>query len=351
MTKSLIISDIRSNSTNGISTGHYVPVSRMYQKIFVDVIDVKVAGGSVYKKYFSDSELLPLPYSVSHASLFGRLNILNNCRALFQLGQGNIIVMQHSAVVTALIAIILFYHRKNSLYLILYNNEGIRSFISRQIFRLAKSKISGIICPNDTIGHLYNLPYCVVPDYIYSGEQHDKPLLAFEEKKYDFCIVGRIAPGKGIVETARKFVGTQYKIIIAGKPENELLEKELHDVCDKADNITLKIGYVSDENYSLYLSQSRYTILNYQGEYSKRSSGVVYDTIFADVPVIGCRCSALQFVEDEHIGYLYESLDDFNVSEIMNKELYEDYLKSIDLYRYKHKDYIMKLKQFLKIKE
>lgn len=351
MTKRLVISDIRSNSINGISTGHYVPIARMYKKLFVDITDVKIAGGPVYKKYFRESELLSLPYSVSHASFLGRLKILKNCRALFQLGKGNIIVMQHVAVATALLAIFLFYHRNANLYMILYNNEGKSSFISRLFFRLAKNKILGVICPNDDIGRLYNIPYCVIPDYIYCGENNQRALLAFEKKTYDFCIVGRIASGKGVVESAKKMAGTRYKILIAGKPENEMLENELRDVCDKADNITLKIGYISDEDYSSYLSQSRYTILNYQEEYSKRSSGVVYDTIFAGVPVVGCRCSALQFVESEHIGCLYDSLDDFDISEIMNKDLYEDYLKAIDLYKEKHKRYITKLEQFLRMKE
>ncbi|MDO4931777.1 MAG: hypothetical protein Q4E63_03865 [Prevotellaceae bacterium] len=351
MTKLLVISDIRSNSVNGVSTGHYVPVARMYAKLFAGIVNVKVAGGTVYANYFSDTELLSLPYSVSHTSLLGRLNILKNCRALFGYNKGNIIVMQHSAVVTALIGIFLFYHGNSNLYMILYNNEAKRSFISRCFFGLVKTKISGIICPNDDIGRLYNLPYCVVPDYIYVGDSNKQPLLAFEDKTYDFCIVGRIAPGKGVVECARKLVGSHYKILIAGKPENEILENALYEVCRKADNITLRFGYVSDEDYSSYLSQSRYTILNYQGEYSKRSSGVVYDTIFAGVPVIGCRCSALQFVEDEHIGYLYDSLDDFDVSKVMKCERYNDYLKAIDLYRAKHKEYRIKLEQFLKIKE
>lgn len=97
----------------------------------------------------------------------------------------------------------------------------------------------------------------------------------------------------------------------------------------------------------IYLKQIYY----FQGEYSKRSSGVVYDTVFAGVPVVGRRCSALLFVEKEHIGFLYDSLDDFDISEIMNRKLYEDYLKAIETYKIKHKTYIAQLAQFLKIKE
>lgn len=347
--KTLYIADIRSNESDGKSTGHYIPVAKMYQKLFSDYVHVKVAGGPIYKRYFNESELLDLPYTVRHTSIFGRLHILRNCIYLFKAAKGQTIVIQHSAVITALIAIALFYRKDSELYMILYNNEGLRYSFGRLMYRFAKNKINGIICPNDMVGRLYNRPYCIVPDYIYSGDDKNKKKKSFEEKLYDFCIVGRIAPGKGVVESAKKIANTKYSMIIAGKPENEDLANELRKICADADNITLKLGYVSDEDYASYLSKSKYTILNYQGEYSKRSSGVVYDTIFAGVPVVGCRCSALQFVEDEGIGYIYKSLEDFNPEEIMNPNLYKKYQAAIDSYRHRHRQYITKLADFLKI--
>lgn len=42
-----------------------------------------------------------------------------------------------------------------------------------------------------------------------------------------------------------------------------------------------------------YLEASKYAILNYSGEYSNRSSGVVFDTLFNGVPVIGKKCQYL----------------------------------------------------------
>lgn len=345
--KRIIVADVRSNSINGISTGHYVPVAAMYKRILSNINEVKIAGGPVYTQYFKEDELLHLPYNVCHTSLLGRLKVFLNCRKLFQEGRNDVVVLQQSATITVIMYLAMFYRRTSRLYMILYSNEGLRNRIGQIFYGLAKKKIDGVICPNKMIGALYDRPYCLVTDYIYTGELSALPSVPFRKKQYDLCIVGRIAPEKGVIESAKKIAGTPYRMIIAGRPEDEAMANELCAVCDGVNNITLKLGYVSDEDFKKYIINSKYAFLNYQGEYSKRSSGVVYDTIFLDVPVIGCRCSAFRFIEEENLGYVYNSLDSFDLSILSDENLYDSYVKAISHYKGKNMQYITKLQVFL----
>ena len=84
--------------------------------------------------------------------------------------------------------ILLFFHKKSKLFFIQYSLEGLRNRIGRIFFRLAKHKIDGIICPNEDVGNGYGLPYCVVPDYIYTGtsETSKTPVVWFKIAKFLF---------------------------------------------------------------------------------------------------------------------------------------------------------------------
>ena len=350
MKKTLYIADLRSHCVNGISTGHFFPIAAMYQLLFDNSCDVVVAGGPVYKKRFKDENLLLLPYNVCGTSLKDKWHIMKNAIKLFREAKNQTIVIQQGSVVTVLIAIALLYRRTSNLFMIQYSNEGVRSFFKRIIYYFAKNKIDGMICPNDEVGKAYGIPYCVVPDYIYTGSQEFDLIESKQQYLYDFCMVGRIAEEKGFVDVAKFFAKTKYMIVIAGKTQNAELESKLRLVCEGASNIKLHIGYVSDEEYKNYLESSKYTILNYQGEYSRRSSGVVYDTLFAGVPVIGRKCTALDFIEDNKVGFLYTDLNDLNegcLNKLMDGECLNRFKKNIENYKKIHVQYKKKICQFV----
>lgn len=344
----IYISDIKSNVNNGKSTGHYIPVAKMYQRIFQQD-NVIVAGGPIYKKYFDESELLSLPYNISRTSLLNKIKTMKNCIRLFNAAKGNTIILQQSSVITSFIGILLFYHSKSKLYLIQYSNECLKSKTGRFLYRLIKNKINGIICPTDNLGKMFDRPYCVVPDYIYTKEKNQERIAYkdFEKTKYDFCILGRIAPEKGVIESAQKLAKTKYKILIAGRAQTKDLEYKLRRICSDANNIDLILDYISDEQYIQYLNQSKYALLNYQQTYSERSSGVVFDMLFNDVPVIGKECFTLNFIREENLGYLYSCLDNFSPELVMHKELYYRYIVNINSYRKKHAKLMKKLKNFI----
>ena len=255
-------------------------------------------------------------------------------------------VLQQAATATIIFFLSFVKKPKCKLYLICYDDNGIRSKFKKIVYTLAKKKIDGIICPNASIGEAYDLPYCVVPDYIYTGTTEDN-VKSIADKLFDFCLVGRLSPEKGAVEIVKKLRNSKFNILIAGKPQDKEIESNLKEMCHQANTIELHLGYVSEEDYKRYISVSRYALLNYQGEYSLRSSGVVYDMIFAGVPVVGRRCKALQFIEENDCGFLFDSLDELYGKK--DKELgeYNTYMRGISKFKKAQKVYIEKLYNFI----
>ena len=95
------------------------------------------------------------------------------------------------------------------------------------------------------------------------------------------------------------------------------------------------------------LSESRYAILNYSDDYSKHTSGVVYDIVFSCCPVVGRRCGALKFIEDNKIGFLYDDIDSFDAKRFLQEHRREEFLPMIDDYLAKHQLYARQLKEFV----
>lgn len=340
------IADIASKSTNGILIGHYATVAGNYQT----TIGCTIIGGPIYKKYFPHLTPIQLYYDSNSNENIIRQKIkqLLNCKRLFSIAQNNTIILQHSALATSLIGILLFKKKQTKLFLITYNNEGYNSWLKKFLYRLTKKKINGIICPNDDVGQGYELPYCTVPDYIYTGNLNNIKRVPYEDKSYDFNIIGRLSPEKQPVEIAKKFANTNYKLLIAGKAQTLNLKSELEQICRNAPNITLKLQYINDEDYYKYIRESRYSILNYSDEYSNRSSGVVYDMIYNGIPVIGRKCKALLFIEENNLGLLYNDLENLDLSIVHNKDMHLQFIKNIEIFCKKQTLYINKLNTFIK---
>lgn len=347
--KRLIIADIKSYNNNGKSTGHYYAVAQNYLDLFSDICDVKVAGGLIYQNKFSKNQLFALPNETGPNNSFfiNKLNIIKNAYYLFHNTKyEDVIIMQKSGSITMFITIALFASKKrNKIYFIEYDTESINSKIKQIIYSIAKKKIRGIICPNKMVGNAYKIPYCVVTDYIYYKQNQVR--LNFSEKIYDFCVIGSIWPDKGVIEVADFFKNTNYKLIIAGKPCDNTIKNRLLSIAKECSNIKLHLDYISEDEYYKYIRESKYSILNYKGCYNERSSGVVFDMIFNGTPIIGHRCNAFKFIEDENLGILYKDIENIDLSKILKIDIYNSYINNIDDYLYKQAEYRDKLFNFL----
>lgn len=354
--KRLIIADVKSINNKGKSLGHYFAVAQNYLDLYSDCCKVYVAGGPIFKTRFEEKDVFKLPYDfiVGQNWLKNKWRVLMNCKYLFKNTLADdIIVLQHSGASTTLLGIVIFANKKNNLYLIQYDTNAISSLLKRMIYKLAKNKIRGIICPNSRIENAYKKRCCIVTDYIYSNDKN-KHFKSFSERQYDIAIVGRINEDKGVVEAARYLAGTKYKVIIAGKCDNKYTLEQLKNVLDKdgtpVANIELHIGFISEESYYDYIRNSRYVILNYRGDYENRSSGVVLDSLFCGTPVLGRNCNALNFIKQMHIGYLFDDITTINLDVVINESKYEEYQAGIKNYIDKQKEQRKEVVKFLNLK-
>ena len=345
----IYIADIQSicNAKNQC-VGHWFALAKNYIALFKEKCDVVVAGGPVYREEFGKYSYLSLPKNVNDGMgcLSRYLAFYLNARYLFNQAQRQTIVMQYGSPFSTHIAVLLGY-KKSNVYLIEYSTVGIQGLFKQIVWTFLKRKICGIICPSEKVGKNFSVPYCVVPDYIYTGEDF-KFSSSYYDKKYDFCVIGRLNKDKGILEIINALKNKGCSVLIAGKPDSQDYYNSIYQSACGASNIELHLDYLSTIEYQTYLNQSRFAILNYQSEYSNRSSGVVFDTLFAGLPVIGNRCFSLQFIEDNGLGMVLDNLNDIDVNLILNESFYNKCLANIADYCKENKKSSENLVSFIK---
>lgn len=347
----VIIADIHSKSENGKCTGHFFFFAENYKNVLDSDFEVVIAGGPVYKQRFSKEILISLPFDfvVGESKVINTLRSLYNSFCLFRkVKHGDIVIMQQARPVTSFVGIILFLWAKCRLFSVQYSKVPLKKRIYKTIFNLSKYKIDGILCPNEDVGKAYGIPYMVIPDYVFVEKMNNNTLIPYKDKLYDFCIVGRLNSDKGVAEMVKFFKNKKYKLLVAGNPDDKSYGEEIRALCDGADNITLRLGYLEDSEYISYIRESRYSILNYQNEYSTRSSGVVYDFVFNDVPIIGRECEAFNFVCCNNLGCVFRDFSSYDWEHLFDEAVYDEFLKNIRIYKQTHKHIIGNFKSFLK---
>ena len=348
----VIIADLKSNNNYGVCTGHYYALAENYRDVFSTYCEVKIASGPIYLKRFKKEEMLLLPYDyiAGESKIKNLVRMFLNARFLFkQVRKDDVVIIQQSQPAMILFVLLLSFWGQCRLYQIQYSDEPMQRPLFKMMMKLFRKRIAGLICPNDIVGKAYCVPYIVVPDYIYVEREKTNKNTDFSKKKYDFAVVGRITSAKGVAETVKNMLGKDYSLLVAGTDQDKVFDQTLIDAATRSGNVKLDLSYISEEDYDNYIKSSRYCILNYQGYYAERSSGVVLDTIFRDVPVVGRKCRALQFVEDNKLGFLYDDINEFDFSKLLDEKMYASYLESIKVYKMEMLNYQKKLAVFLNI--
>ena len=236
------IADINSLMTaEGKSQGHYVAIFQNYVDVLKDYADVIVAGGSVYQKHFSD-RFFALPYNAR----FGMNRLLNkwqnlmNLRALFKQVGSDTVVFQSSSLLMVWLGTLLFAQKNCYVFIINYSADfgGRGSLLQKLIYNLARRKITGNICTSEAVGKALVRPYCVVPDYIYTGMARLPQTAA--DFKFDFAIVGIVNRSKGVLEAAKKIAQNKYTLFIGGRILDDSLRYELRKIAANRPNVILQ---------------------------------------------------------------------------------------------------------------
>jgi len=326
----LVIADTKSYNKNGKSTGHYFAVAKNYQEALEDYFQVEVAGGPIYSMSFGEYQKLRYDSIEGKSGIINKLHTIQNTVQVINNNEDAIIILQSNAVVTTFLGLLFSKHHPQ-IYSIQYNLMALDSPLKKGIYRLAKNRIKGILCPRDDIGKAYDKPYCVVPDYYVTQTKIDKNMIE-SGKEYDIGIVGIITEDKGVIKAIEVLCKTSLSVVIAGSPANEDIRKRIISICKDYNNIKLVLDYISEEEYDKYIRVSRYCVLNYSEAYSNHSSGVVYDILYRGTPIIGRRCGFLDFIEENRIGYLYKDIQDFEWKVVRDENAYQNIIKQLKVY-------------------
>lgn len=314
--KKVIIADIVSLKKDNKIFGHYGKVATMYHELLKEKADVYIAGGPVYEKQFKSlNNIIRLNYDTpignhskfkkmkyKYFSVINGVNLINN-------STDSIIIFQPYSIVVISLVLIFSNISNNKIYLISYKNE-LNSKFKKWIFKLIKSKVSGIIHSQKKLSTYYQLPSIVVPDYIYTNQNI---VTVTDIPQYDFGVVGIMSEGKDIEGVIKRFSNTDYKVLIAGFFEDKTRFNKLNQI--KTDNITIIDKYLDDKEYEKCISNIKYIILPYKDYYKNATSGVIYDILFKMKPVIAPNYDVFKFIEENEIGVLYSnSIENLDIS-------------------------------------
>lgn len=341
------IVDIRSSSNNGKPSGHYFTVAHNYQKILSEKYDTYVVGGPVYRSDFN--KYIPLPFDTigSCNKYLNILRVVINCIKSLCLTYKGTVIFQCSAV-SIIFLLLSIFTVKNKPYIILYDSNLITGG-KKRLFDLCKKKLSGIICPDETIGKIAGISYVVLSDYIYT----EKVLVTENEKiKYDIGVFGIVSKGKGVLEIAKEAVKRNKTIIIAGRASMET--KDAEDIAElrtlsKANaNIIWIDDYIPDDMFNDYIKACRYIILNYDSSYAERSSGVIFSALFNGRPVIARNWKFASILKQYDMGVLFEKIDDIAWDTLLQEEVFYKYQNNIHKYLEFQMNEIASLNEFIK---
>lgn len=342
--ENIVIADIASIRVGANIFGHYGKIAQMYINMFKGTHCVKIAGGPIYKGIGKNTILLPYDHSLKEMKgSWGQLRFKLRCIAngihLFSKVKNSVIICQPYSFASWMTSII-FSPQKSKVYLIEYKNE-LSSKANRFLFKIAKRKIDGVLCPSKEVGEKYQLPYFCVTDYVYDKSENP----TFEEKcDFDFGVFGIMSSGKDVMHVIRTFAGTRYRVLIAGFCGGRYEEF----MKESAPNITIIDKYLSDEEYSSSIQRTKIVILPYKDDYKNQSSGVVFDVLFRGKPVLTRKYDTFRFIDSCGIGETYVTeINEVDLDAMVKKAQSGEYYEQIKKFIAENKLQVELLEKFI----
>lgn len=336
MKKLLIIDPLSLHNENGNIIGHSMQLTKNYSQLFSKYFKVKIAGKHEYENQFQKS-FVKLPFSIN----FGNSNLIQGfidkfkiaINIIYALRQESDYYILYSCSKISLLISLPFLPKKR-LFIIDYKIS------SKNPINAFYPKIAGFLTsqPSNSYGLVDSF---LMNDYYYNSTFWKSQI---QKKIYDFSCVGNISLGKQIEDVVTKFQNTDYKVLISGIFEDKNRLKTIQELASS--NITIKDGYLSENEYHNIIKKSRYIILPYNKNYDTHTSGVVYDAIFNGTPIIGTNVTALNIVKEFNLGMCFNTINEIDLNETEKKYPYfqtniEHYLQEDHLRFQKLVDFIL----------
>lgn len=348
--ETVVIADIKSQISDGEIIGHYVAVANNYNDVLKEDYNVQIAGGPTYSKYFTDAILLKHDTESGKGKIRNQIFALQNAFEVIKKVKKDILIFQHNGMMSILFALLTSKVKCKVFLIQYYDTVNERGIFSRWLFNAVKKKITGILCPGNSVGKIFDMPYCVVPDFFYKKNISSNSIELPQD--IDFGFYGVVSYDKGVLEAVRRLGQYDCSIVVAGRAGKLDIDKEmiaeLLEYAKKNRRIVVDLRFLSTNEYESYIKRTRYCVLNYSGVYMNRSSGVIFDALYARKPVLVKRRDLTKFVEEWNLGFAYDSIDEVNFDFIMRDDVYRKYQENIEIYLTEQERQIEKLIQFIK---
>ncbi len=317
---------------------HYINVfnslSTIISKSFSNY-EIVFAGVSKYKEIIDNTNFLCLPYSIEEKhdkNLFFRLKRgyveLKNNKFLFTNKEKGIFILQSSSFLIQLLSLAFSkkkYFLNKKILIIIYKNpfkdkSFIKRTLSKFLYFLTKNKIAYFLVSTELLKNEIGENSILLPDYFI--ERSNKSEIV--KKEFDFGIFGYINPDKGceeIIHFAKKY---NYKLLIAGKFYQKEYFEHLKTVVNNSKNIKIINKFMSQKEYEQYLNSCKFITFNYKIDYN-RSSGVFYEALKYNIPIIARKSYFFKVVDEFNLGVTFNEvseidrkLKNFNYSNVQN---------------------------------
>lgn len=306
---SILIADCLSVVNNkGSPVGHYIYFNKDMYRVLKEQFKVVVACSAEYSHHIEGKTLLINPsITVSSKKFYrhfvSRYILFSKVIKVLKSGYKNIIIQQ-AFLPIVLIGLLFTRTHDKKVYIFIYsdilNGRGFKKRIYRLIYKLAYNKISGIITTMPELAYIYQKKSLIISDY-FNRKIKDKSKIY----TYDIGVLGLINKWKDVEAVVAAFMGTKFKVLIAGFFSSNERYTKLSETIKSCKNITLINKYLEENEYEKLLMSSKYILLPYNNV-NYRSSGVFFEALYGLKPLIVSSAPPFfKAVNDKGLGYQY----------------------------------------------
>jgi beta-1,4-mannosyltransferase len=158
-----------------------------------------------------------------------------------------------------------------------------------------------------------------------SSRTQARERLGIEQNDIVYLFFGQIRPYKQVPYLIDIFTAmdtNRLKLVVAGNPKSDPLEKKIQEKCQKEDEISTTLKFIPDSKVKIYFQAANIVVLPYRDIFTSGSAILAFS--FAR-PVIAPRLGCLrELVDDEENGFLYDPDETDGLKNSMQRALIPD---------------------------
>jgi len=203
----------------------------------------------------------------------------------------------------------------------LYSHEFYHPFLERIINKYFAQKVNAIIAHCNTAKRIIKQEYNITKSKIFVishgnylnnyvniiSKNEARKKLSLRDKDIVFLYFGRIRPYKEVnelISTFNKFKGSNdIKLLVAGRPLNDMIKKNLLKLSNNNPNIICKFEFIPDNQIQVYMNSSDIVVIPYR---EILTSGAAILAMTFEKPIIAPYLGCIVDILDENGAFFFD---------------------------------------------